>query len=126
MYATEAAFEVVDEALQIMGGYGYTRFFPAEKLLRDARLFRVYEGTSEIQRIILAGHAMNIYQPVMPPLEDLPLKNLSDWPETATGESRGETWRCRICGYVHRGEKAPGECPYCFFPSTAFKKVEGA
>jgi len=126
MYATEAAFEVVDEALQIMGGYGYTRFFPAEKLLRDARLFRVYEGTSEIQRIILAGHAMNSYQPVMPPLENLALENLSDRSGTATDEPGGAAWRCRICGYVHLGEEKPEECPYCFFPSEAFKKVDVA
>ena len=125
MYATEAAFEVVDQALQIMGGYGYTRFFPAEKLLRDARLFRVYEGTSEIQRIILAGHALSAYQPVMPPLEDLPLENLSDSMASKGEESDTNAWRCRICGYVHRGDAPPEECPYCFFPSSTFKKVDG-
>jgi len=125
MYATEAAWEVVDQALQIMGGYGYTRFYPAEKLLRDARLFRVYEGTSEVQRIILAAHAMGAYQPVMPPLEDLPLEHLGDRLGDRSGEEEGPAWRCRICGYVHRGELAPEECPYCFFPSNAFKKAGG-
>ena len=53
-YATEACIEVVDEALQILGGYGYTKMFPLEKLYRDTRLLRIYEGTSEIQRIIIA------------------------------------------------------------------------
>ena len=53
-YATEAAQEVVNEALQIFAGYGYTKFFPIEKLLRDMRLFRIYEGTSEIQRIVIS------------------------------------------------------------------------
>jgi acyl-CoA dehydrogenase len=124
MYATEAAFEVVDQALQIMGGYGYTRFFPVEKLLRDARLFRVYEGTSEIQRIILAGHALSNYQAVMPPLEDLPLENISDRTETNSNVHEGTIWRCRMCGYVHGGEQPPEECPYCFFPSTAFRKIK--
>ncbi len=124
MYATEAANEVVDQALQIMAGYGYTRFFPIEKLLRDARLYRIYEGTSEIQRIILAGHAMHNYQPVMPQLEDLALENLDDRGESQTIAPDASTWRCRMCGYVHRGDAPPDECPYCFFPSTAFKKVE--
>ena len=32
-------------------------------------------------------------------------------------------WRCRICGHVHYGDEAPDECPYCFFPKTAFKRV---
>jgi acyl-CoA dehydrogenase len=124
MYATEVASEVVDQALQIMAGYGYTRFFPIEKLLRDARLYRIYEGTSEIQRIILAGHALHTYQPVMPPLEDLAIEYLSDRDDPQTDEPDASAWRCRICGYVHRGDEPPAECPYCFFPKTAFKKVE--
>ena len=123
LYATEAAFEVVDQALQVLGGYGYTRFFPVEKLLRDTRLFRIYEGTSEVQRIILAGHAMGAYQPVMPPLDDLPIHNKQDFPDVDP-ETADDVWRCRICGYVHFGEEAPEACPYCFFPQTAFKKVE--
>ena len=72
-YATEAAMEVVNDALQIFGGYGYTKMFPFEKLLRDIRLFSIYEGTSEVQRLIVAGYVLNSYKPVMPPLEDLPL-----------------------------------------------------
>ncbi len=123
LYATEAAFEVVDQALQVLGGYGYTRFFPVEKLLRDTRLFRIYEGTSEVQRIILAGHAMGAYRPAMPPLDDLPIHNKKDFPDVDP-ETAGDVWRCRICGYVHFGEEAPEECPYCFFPATAFKKIE--
>ncbi|MCJ7547725.1 MAG: acyl-CoA dehydrogenase family protein [Deltaproteobacteria bacterium] len=70
-YATEAAFEVASEAMQVAGGYGYTRMFPFEKLLRDIRLLMIYEGTSEVQRLIVAGHALGNYKPVMPPLEDL-------------------------------------------------------
>ena len=123
LYATEAAFEVVDQALQVMGGYGYTRFFPVEKLLRDTRLFRIYEGTSEVQRIILAGHALNSYEPVMPPLEDLPIPYARDF-EDQDLEGSPAVWRCRMCGYVHGGEGPPEECPYCFFPASAFKKIE--
>jgi acyl-CoA dehydrogenase len=120
-YATEAALEVANEALQILGGYGYTKMFPVEKLLRDARLFRIYEGTSEIQRYIVSGYALNAYQPVMPPLEDLPIHREMD-PIDVKGKAGGTVWRCRICGYVHYGDESPAECPYCFFPKSAFKK----
>ncbi len=121
-YATEAALEVANEALQIFGGYGYTKMFPIEKLLRDARLYRIYEGTSEIQRYIVSGYAMNVYQPVMPPLEDLPIHREME-PADAAGKEGATVWRCRICGHVHYGDEPPDECPYCFLPKSTFKKV---
>jgi acyl-CoA dehydrogenase len=121
-YATEAALEVANEALQIFGGYGYTKMFPIEKLLRDARLYRIYEGTSEVQRYIVSGYAMNVYQPVMPPLEDLPIHRERE-PADAADKEDAAVWRCRICGYVHYGDEPPDECPYCFMPKSAFKKV---
>ena len=97
---------------------------PVEKLLRDARLFRIYEGTSEVQRYIVSGYAMNVYQPAMPPLEDLPIHRVMDPAKVKPHDKMGKTaWRCRICGHVHYGDEAPDECPYCFFPQTAFKKV---
>lgn len=120
LYATEAALEVANEALQIFAGYGYTRMFPVEKLLRDTRLFRIYEGTSEVQRMILSGYAMNVYQPVMPSLEDLAIHLDKD---VINKEPGATAWRCRICGHVHYGNDAPEQCPYCFFPQSAFKKV---
>ncbi len=120
-YSTETALEVANEALQIFGGYGYTKMFPIEKLLRDARLYRIYEGTSEVQRYIVSGYAMNAYQPVMPPLEDLPIHREKNPAEMEDKDAA--TWRCRICGYVHYGDDPPDECPYCFFPKSAFKKV---
>jgi acyl-CoA dehydrogenase len=120
-YATEAALEVVNEALQIFGGYGYTQMFPVEKLLRDTRLLRIYEGTSEIQRSIVAGFLQNGYRPAMPPLEDLALHRERD-PLADTGQSQN-AWRCRMCGHVHYGDQPPDECPYCFFPQTAFKQI---
>lgn len=121
LYATEAATEVVEEALQIFGGYGYTRMFPLEKLMRDTRLFKIYEGASEIQRVILSGHVFANYQPTMPALEDLPLHREQPPSETG-GESTG-VWRCRMCGHVHYGDEAPEWCPYCLFPQTSFKKM---
>ncbi|MEW6332780.1 MAG: acyl-CoA dehydrogenase family protein [Thermodesulfobacteriota bacterium] len=120
-YATEAAMEVVNDALQIFGGYGYTRMFPIEKLLRDIRLLTIYEGTSEIQRLIVSGHVLGGYKPVMPPLEDLPLLRGLDLSDPSSGDA--PAWRCRMCGHIHYGEEPPGECPYCFFPAAAFKKV---
>lgn len=54
LYATEAAWRIADRALQIHGGYGYSRDFPLERYLRDLRIFRIYEGSSEIQRTIIA------------------------------------------------------------------------
>jgi acyl-CoA dehydrogenase len=121
-YSTETALEVANEALQIFGGYGYTKMFPIEKLLRDARLFRIYEGTSEIQRYIVSGYAMNIYQPIMPPLAELPIHRELD-PVELTGDPGKSAWRCRICGYVHYDDEAPDECPYCFFPQSAFAEI---
>lgn len=124
MYATEACWEVVSEALQIFAGFGYTRMFPVEKLLRDTRLFKIYEGTSEIQRLILSGVVLNAYQPVMPPLEDLPVSRKRDLEAIREAADAGlKVWRCRMCGNLHFGEAPPDECPYCFFPGTAFKDV---
>ncbi len=123
-YATEAAMEVVEEALQIFGGYGYTRLYPIEKLYRDTRLFKIYEGTSEIQRIIVSGFVLHGYQPSLPPLEDFPMLTGIDFavPDGVV-DPKIKGWRCRMCGYIHTADEPPKECPYCYFPQTAFKQV---
>ncbi len=54
LFASEAANKIAYQALQIHGGYGYSREFPVERLYRDARVLTLYEGTSEIQRLIIA------------------------------------------------------------------------
>jgi alkylation response protein AidB-like acyl-CoA dehydrogenase len=54
VFASEAAIRICNDAVQIHGGYGYTREMPAERHLRDARVTTIYEGTSEIQRIVIA------------------------------------------------------------------------
>jgi alkylation response protein AidB-like acyl-CoA dehydrogenase len=54
LMATERAVEVCDRAIQVLGGYGYTREFPVERYLRDVRVTTIYEGTSQIQRMVIA------------------------------------------------------------------------
>jgi acyl-CoA dehydrogenase len=53
-FAADAAMSVTTDAVQIFGGYGYTKDYPVEKLMRDAKLLQIYEGTSQIQRIVIA------------------------------------------------------------------------
>ncbi len=57
-FATDAGFAICDEALQIHGGYGYIREYPVERLLRDARVHRILEGTNEVMRVIVARHLL--------------------------------------------------------------------
>ena len=58
LYASEVAVEVANEAVQIFGGYGYTKDFPVEKFYRDAKLCTIGEGTSEIQKIVIAREVL--------------------------------------------------------------------
>jgi len=58
LYASEAAMRVTTKAVQIFGGYGYTKDFPVERYMREAKLFEIVEGTSEIQRLVIANHVL--------------------------------------------------------------------
>jgi alkylation response protein AidB-like acyl-CoA dehydrogenase len=58
LFASEHAWKICDIALQVHGGYGYVRDFPVERALRDVRVTRIYEGTSEIQRIVIARNLL--------------------------------------------------------------------
>ena len=53
-FATEALWRIADRAVQIHGGYGYVADYPVERLFRDARLLRIFEGTSQIQQVVIA------------------------------------------------------------------------
>ncbi|MEG0134873.1 MAG: acyl-CoA dehydrogenase [Cetobacterium sp.] len=55
LFAAEAAMEVTTKAVQLHGGYGYTREYPVERMMRDAKITEIYEGTSEVQRMVIAG-----------------------------------------------------------------------
>jgi alkylation response protein AidB-like acyl-CoA dehydrogenase len=59
MFATEMAEKVCRDAIQIHGGYGYSSEYPVERIYRDARLMTIGEGTSEIQRIVIARELLN-------------------------------------------------------------------
>jgi len=54
LFASETAVHVTDEAIQILGGYGYIRDYPVERMHRDSKIFTIFEGTSEIQRLVIA------------------------------------------------------------------------
>jgi alkylation response protein AidB-like acyl-CoA dehydrogenase len=54
LFASRVAVTASQDAIQVLGGYGYTREFPAERYYRDAKITEIYEGTSEIQRIVIA------------------------------------------------------------------------
>jgi butyryl-CoA dehydrogenase len=56
LFAGDTAMEVAIEAVQIFGGYGYTREYPVERYMRDAKITQIYEGTNEIQRVVIAGY----------------------------------------------------------------------
>ncbi|MBV8757780.1 MAG: acyl-CoA dehydrogenase family protein [Deltaproteobacteria bacterium] len=58
LFSSEHAWKICDIALQVHGGYGYVRDFPVERALRDVRVTRIYEGTSEIQRIVIARNLL--------------------------------------------------------------------
>jgi acyl-CoA dehydrogenase len=53
-FAADTAMKVTTDAVQVLGGYGYIKEYPVEKLMRDAKLFQIYEGTSQIQRLVIA------------------------------------------------------------------------
>lgn len=54
-YAADTAMQVTTDAVQVMGGYGYTKEYPVEKMMRDAKIMQIYEGTNQIQRLVIAN-----------------------------------------------------------------------
>src|SRR4051812_20709975 len=53
-FASDAAMEITTDAVQILGGYGYTRDYPVERMMRDAKITQIYEGTNQVQRVVMA------------------------------------------------------------------------
>ena len=58
-YASDAAMEITTDAVQLLGGYGYTQDFPVERMMRDAKITQIYEGTNQVQRIVMARSVLN-------------------------------------------------------------------
>ena len=56
LFASEVARDVTCEAVQLFGGYGYTREYPVERMMRDAKITEIYEGTSEVQKMVISAH----------------------------------------------------------------------
>ena len=55
-FASDVAMEITTDAVQLLGGYGYTRDYPVERMMRDAKITQIYEGTNQVQRIVMARH----------------------------------------------------------------------
>lgn len=58
LYAAEVAMDVTTKCVQIFGGYGYTREYPVERMMRDAKITEIYEGTSQVQRMVISGQLL--------------------------------------------------------------------
>lgn len=58
LFCSEAAMNITTKAVQMFGGYGYTKDYPVERMMRDAKITEIYEGTSEIQRVVISGNIL--------------------------------------------------------------------
>jgi len=58
LFTSEAAMHITTKSVQMFGGYGYTKDFPVERMMRDAKITEIYEGTSEIQRVVISNHIL--------------------------------------------------------------------
>ena len=56
LVCTDAAMKVTTDAVQVLGGYGYTRDFPVERYMREANIMQIFEGTNQIQRLVISRH----------------------------------------------------------------------
>ena len=101
LHASRTAVQVTQEAIQVLGGVGYTTAFPAERYYRDAKITEIYEGTSEIQRIVIGPRALFAVSRAR-------LGSLGSWPAPATNPSvsRGSTPEVATAGRP-RSETVP-------------------
>ena len=57
-FASDVAMEITTDAVQLLGGYGFTRDYPVERMMRDAKITQIYEGTNQVQRIVMSRHTL--------------------------------------------------------------------
>ncbi|HYZ57206.1 MAG TPA: acyl-CoA dehydrogenase family protein, partial [Streptosporangiaceae bacterium] len=57
-FASDTAMAITTDAVQLLGGYGYVRDYPVERMMRDAKITQIYEGTNQIQRVVMARHLL--------------------------------------------------------------------
>jgi len=128
-FASDVCMNVTTEAIQVFGGYGYIRTFPVEKLFRDAKLYQIYEGTSEIQRIVIARFIMKKYQHAMPNLFEINRVEIEVEEKTKTDKVKidktsdelGGKWKCIVCGYVY--DPVNGDPDSGITPGTPFENI---
>lgn len=58
LFASDVAMKVTTDGVQILGGYGYMKEYPMEKLMRDAKILQIYEGTNQIQRVVISNNML--------------------------------------------------------------------
>src|SRR6185312_17061829 len=58
-FASDTAMRITTDAVQLLGGYGYTKDYPVERMMRDAKITQIYEGTNQIQRVVLARQLLS-------------------------------------------------------------------
>ena len=61
-FVSDVAMKVTTDAVQILGGYGYSKEYPVEKLMRDAKIFQIFEGTNQIQRMVIGREMQRRYK----------------------------------------------------------------
>jgi acyl-CoA dehydrogenase len=66
LYCSDVAMEATTEAVQVLGGYGYIKEYPVERMMRDAKITQIYEGTNEIQRLVIARELARESRPFPP------------------------------------------------------------
>ena len=60
-FVSDCAQEVTSNAVQIFGGYGYSKEYPVEKMMRDSKIFQIFEGTNQIQRLVISKEMAKLY-----------------------------------------------------------------
>ena len=63
LYCSDTAMQVTTDAVQVLGGYGYMKEYPVERMLRDAKITQIYEGTNQIQRLVIARELLKSLPP---------------------------------------------------------------